>query len=78
MQTNLIKFNTYKLERGGLLVPMYDQFNARVGDQGTPLVIQWTQGTTDTPVHLHWSSWQVSGKTRRWHGLQDVCRCLWC
>ncbi|WP_143449330.1 hypothetical protein, partial [Limosilactobacillus reuteri] len=52
MQTNLIKFNTYKLERGGLLVPMYDQFNARVGDQGTPLVIQWTQGTTDTPVDL--------------------------
>lgn len=31
---------------------MYDQFNARVGDQGTPLVIQWTQGTTDTPVDL--------------------------
>lgn len=52
MQTDLIKFNTYKLERGGLLVPMYDQFNARVGDQGTPLVIQWTQGTTDTPVDL--------------------------
>lgn len=52
MQTNLIKLNTYKLERGGLLVPMYDQFNARVGDQGTPLVIQWTQGTTDTPVDL--------------------------
>lgn len=52
MQTNLIKFNTYKFERGGLLVPMYDQFNARVGDQGTPLVIQWTQGTTDTPVDL--------------------------
>lgn len=52
MQTNLIKFNTYKLERGGLLVDMYDQFNARVGDQGTPLVIQWTQGTTDTPVDL--------------------------
>ncbi|MDC2829901.1 hypothetical protein PO148_06250 [Limosilactobacillus mucosae] len=52
MQTNLIKLNTYKLERGGLLVDMYDQFNARVGDQGTPLVIQWTQGTTDTPVDL--------------------------
>lgn len=52
MQTSLIKFNTYKLERGGLLVDMYDQFNARVGDQGTPLVIQWTQGTTDTPVDL--------------------------
>lgn len=52
MQTNLIKFNTYKLENGGLLVDMYDQFNARVGDQGTPLVIQWTQGTTDTPVDL--------------------------
>ena len=52
MQTNLIKFNTYKLGRGGLLVDMYDQFNARVGDQGTPLVIQWTQGTTDTPVDL--------------------------
>ena len=52
METNLIKFNTYKLERGGLLVDMYDQFNARVGDQGTPLVIQWTQGTTDTPVDL--------------------------
>lgn len=52
MQTNLIKFNTYKLERCGLLYDMYDQFNARVGDQGTPLVIQWTQGTTDTPVDL--------------------------
>ena len=52
MQTNLIKFNTYKLEKGGLLVDMYDQFNARVGDQGTPLVIQWSQGTTDTPVDL--------------------------
>ena len=52
MKTNLIKFNTYKLENGGLLVDMYDQFNARVGDQGTPLVIQWTQGTTDTPVDL--------------------------
>lgn len=52
MQTNLIKFNTYKIENGGLLVDMYDQFNARVGDQGTPLVIQWTQGTTDTPVDL--------------------------
>lgn len=52
METNLIKFNTYKLGRGGLLVPMYDQFNARVGDQGTPLVIQWTEGTTDTPVNL--------------------------
>lgn len=52
MQTNLIKFNTYKLENGGLLVDMYDQFNARVGDQGTPLVIQWTQGTTDTPIDL--------------------------
>lgn len=52
METNLIKFNTYKLERGGLLVPMYDQYNARVGDQGTPLVIQWTEGTTDTPVNL--------------------------
>ena len=36
MQTNLIKFNTYKLEKGGLLVDMYDQFNARVGDQVTP------------------------------------------
>lgn len=52
MENNIIKFNTYKLERCGLLYDMYDQFNARVGDQGTPLVIQWTQGTTDTPVDL--------------------------
>lgn len=52
MESDIIKFNTYKLERGGLLYDMYDQFNARVGDQGTPLVIQWTQGTTDTPVDL--------------------------
>ncbi len=52
MENNIIKFNTYKLERGGLLYDMYDQFNARVGDQGTPLVIQWLQGLTDTEVDL--------------------------
>ncbi|SDN55065.1 hypothetical protein SAMN05216430_10867 [Limosilactobacillus mucosae] len=52
MERNIIKFNISKLERGGLLCDMYDQFNARVGDQGTPLVIQWTQGTTDTPISL--------------------------
>lgn len=52
MERNIIKFNIHKLERGGLLYDMYDQFNARVGDQGTPLVIQWTQGTTDTPISL--------------------------
>lgn len=52
MERNIIKFNISKLERGGLLCDMYDQFNARVGDQGTPLVIQWTQGTTDTPINL--------------------------
>lgn len=52
MERNIIKFNINKLERGGLLVDMYDQFNARVGDQGTPLVIQWTQGAADTPINL--------------------------
>lgn len=52
MERNIIKFNINKLEHGGLLYDMYDQFNARVGDQGTPLVIQWTQGTTDTPISL--------------------------
>lgn len=52
MERNIIKFNIHKLERGGLLYDMYNQFNARVGDQGTPLVIQWTQGTTDTPISL--------------------------
>ena len=51
-ESNVIKFNTYKLEKGGLLVDMHDQFNARVGDQGTPLVMQWTQGLTDTEVDL--------------------------
>ena len=38
--SNLITFNTYKFERGGLLVDMFNQFNARVGDQGTELAIQ--------------------------------------
>ena len=52
MENNIIRFNTYKLERGGLLYDMYDQFNARVGDQGTPLVMQWLQGLTDTEVDL--------------------------
>lgn len=52
MENNIIRFNTYKLERGGLLYNMYDQFNARVGDQGTPLVMQWLQGLTDTEVDL--------------------------
>lgn len=52
MENNIIRFNSYKLERGGLLYDMYDQFNARVGDQGTPLVMQWTQGLTDTLIDL--------------------------
>lgn len=52
MENNIIKFNTYKLERGGLLYDMYDQFNARVGDQGTPFVMQWLQGLADTEVDL--------------------------
>lgn len=52
MESNIIRFNSYKLERGGLLYDMYDQFNARVGDQGTPLVMQWTQGLTDTLIDL--------------------------
>lgn len=52
MENNIIRFNTYKLERGGLLYDMYDQFNARVGDQGTPLVMQWLQGLADTEVDL--------------------------
>lgn len=52
MENNIIRFNSYKLERGGLLYDMYDQFNARVGDQGTPLVMQWAQGLTDTLIDL--------------------------
>lgn len=52
MENNIIRFNSYKLERGGSLYDMYDQFNARVGDQGTPLVMQWTQGLTDTLIDL--------------------------
>ena len=52
MENNIIHFNSYKLERGGLLYDMYDQFNARVGDQGTPLVMQWTQGLADTLIDL--------------------------
>lgn len=52
MENNIIRFNSYKLERGGLLYDMYDQFNARVGDQGTPLVMQWTQGLADTLIDL--------------------------
>lgn len=50
--SNLITFNTYKFERGGLLVPMYDQFNARVGDQGTELAIQWETSKTETKINL--------------------------
>lgn len=50
--SNLITFNTYKLDKGGLLTNMSDVFNARVGDQNTPLVIQWLQGTTDTEIDL--------------------------
>lgn len=50
--SSLITFNTYKLGKGGLLANMSDVFNARVGDQNTPLVIQWRQGTTDTEIDL--------------------------
>lgn len=50
--SSLITFNTYKLGKGGLLNNMSDVFNARVGDQNTPLVIQWRQGTTDTEIDL--------------------------
>lgn len=50
--SSLITFNTYKLGKGGLLTNMSDVFNARVGDQNTPLVIQWKQGTTDTEIDL--------------------------
>lgn len=50
--SSLITFNTYKLDKGGLLTNMSDVFNARVGDQNTPLVIQWRQGTTDTEIDL--------------------------
>lgn len=50
--SSLITFNTYKLGKGGLLTNMSDVFNARVGDQNTPLVIQWRQGTTDTEIDL--------------------------
>ncbi|MCC4440127.1 GDSL-type esterase/lipase family protein [Limosilactobacillus reuteri] len=52
MENNIIRFNSYKLERGGSLYDMCDQFNARVGDQGTPLVMQWTQGLADTLIDL--------------------------
>lgn len=50
--SNLIKFNTYKFERGGLLVDMFNQFNARVGDQGTELAIQWETSKTETKINL--------------------------
>ena len=50
--SSLITFNTYKLGKGGLLTSMSDVFNARVGDQNTPLVIQWRQGTTNTEIDL--------------------------
>lgn len=50
--SSLITFNTYKFDKGGLLTNMSDVFNARVGDQNTPLVIQWRQGTTDTEIDL--------------------------
>lgn len=50
--SSLITFNTYKFGKGGLLINMSDVFNARVGDQNTPLVIQWRQGTTDTAIDL--------------------------
>lgn len=50
--SSLITFNTYKLGKGGLLTNMSDVFNARVGDQNTPLVIQWRQGPTDTEIDL--------------------------
>lgn len=50
--SNLITFNTYKFERGGLLVDMFNQFNARVGDQGTELAIQWETSKTGTKVAL--------------------------
>lgn len=50
--SNLITFNTYKFEKGGLLVDMYDQFNARVGDQGTELAIQWENSKTETKINL--------------------------
>lgn len=50
--SNLITFNTYKFEKGGLLVDMYKQFNARVGDQGTELAIQWETSKTETKINL--------------------------
>ena len=50
--SNLITFNTYKFERGGLLVDMFNQFNARVGDQGTELAIQWETSKTGTKINL--------------------------
>lgn len=50
--SNLITFNTYKFERGGLLVDMFNQFNARVGDQGTELAIQWETSKTETKINL--------------------------
>lgn len=50
--SNLITFNTYKFERGGLLVDMFSQFNARVGDQGTELAIQWETSKTETKINL--------------------------
>lgn len=50
--SNLITFNTYKFEKSGLLVDMYDQFNARVGDQGTELAIQWENSKTETKINL--------------------------
>lgn len=50
--SNLITFNTYKFERGGLLVDMFNQFNARVGDQGTELAIQWETSRTETKINL--------------------------
>lgn len=50
--SNLITFNTYKFEKGGLLVDMYKQFNARVGDQGTELAIQWETSRTETKINL--------------------------
>lgn len=50
--SNLITFNTYKFEKGGLLVDMFNQFNARVGDQGTELAIQWETSKTETKINL--------------------------
>ena len=50
--SNLITFNTYKFERGGLLIDMFNQFNARVGDQGTELAIQWETSKTETKINL--------------------------